>query len=390
VRDSAIGILATGPFAAQQALLWRQWSDDVTLFPHTAPEPGDTAREELAARGIEVVEGEVTGLEGPDDELAGVRLADGRLVPCRALVVAPRFTARVEFLAGLGLTTTEQAMQGHVLGSRIEADASGATEVPGVWVAGNVTSLVEQVIGAAAAGVRAGAAINADLIAEETREAVAARRAASHEEAASQDFWNARYAENEHVWSGAANAALVEGVEDLPAGRALDLGCGEGGDAVWLAGRGWRVTAVDISPIALGRAEQHAADAGVGDLVDWQQHDLVKSFPEGEYDLVSAQYLHLRGATMPREDILRAAASAVAPGGVLLVAGHAALPQSQDQGGHAELDLPTPAEVLSSLRLPEGEWEVLRSEERERVHTAHDGTSASRTDNIVLVRRSGP
>ncbi|MEW2080789.1 NAD(P)/FAD-dependent oxidoreductase [Streptomyces sp. NPDC005283] len=176
VRDRAIGILATGPFAVHQALLWRQWSKDVTLFLHTAPEPGEEEYEQLAARDIAVVDGEVTRLEVTGDHLTGVRLAGGREFPCQALAVVPRFTARTAVLTGLGLAAVEQEMGGHVIGSYIAADPTGATAVPGVWVAGNVTSLIEQVVGAAGAGVRAAAAINADLIAEETRRAVAARR----------------------------------------------------------------------------------------------------------------------------------------------------------------------------------------------------------------------
>jgi thioredoxin reductase len=177
-RDQAIGILGTGPLAVHQALLWRQWSRNVTLFLHTGPEPGDDQYERLAARGIAVVDGEVTNLEVTGDRLTGLTLAGGRVITCQALVVQPRFTARADVLAGLGLKTTEQAMDGHVFGSYLAADPSGATDVPGVWVAGNVASLTDQVIAAAAAGVRTAAAINADLITEDTDRAVTDRRAA--------------------------------------------------------------------------------------------------------------------------------------------------------------------------------------------------------------------
>lgn len=179
VRDRAIGILATGPMAVHQALLWRQWSDDITLFLHTAPEPDDDEYEQLAARGIAVVDGDVAALEQEGGRLTGVRLAGGALVACRALAVAPRFTARAGFLAGLGLEPVEQEMSGTVIGSSVPADATGRTAVPGVWVAGNVASIMEQVVGAAAAGARAAGAINADLVAEDTRRAVATRRDAT-------------------------------------------------------------------------------------------------------------------------------------------------------------------------------------------------------------------
>ncbi|WP_405826086.1 class I SAM-dependent methyltransferase [Streptomyces sp. NBC_00838] len=202
-----------------------------------------------------------------------------------------------------------------------------------------------------------------------------------------QEFWDSRYGESDRIWSGDPNTVLVREVTELKPGRALDLGCGEGADSIWLAGRGWRVTAVDISGVALARAERHAAtaDAGVADRIDWQRHDLAVSFPAGTFDLVSAQFLHSPG-DMPRERILRTAAAAVAPGGVLLIVGHAGLP-SWEANPHPEVHLPTPAEVLESLELPDGEWEVLLSDEHERIQTRPDGQPGTRTDNALKLRR---
>ena len=174
VRDQPIGILG-GPMAVHQALMWRQWSADVTLFQHTGPAPTDEERAQLAARDIPVVSGVVEGLELDGGRLAGIRLAGGEIVARRALVVAPRFTARAGVLASLGLETVPMEMNGHVIGSYVAADPTGATAVPGVWVAGNVADLRAQVISSAAAGLNTAAMINADLIAEDVRRAVAAR-----------------------------------------------------------------------------------------------------------------------------------------------------------------------------------------------------------------------
>jgi thioredoxin reductase len=174
VRNRQIGVLALNSRAAHQALLFRQWSADVTLFLHTAPLPTDEEAEKLAARGIAVVEGEVTSLEVAEDRLAGVRLRGGEVFALRALALLPRFVARTEMLTGLGLETTTHPLG---MGEHIDADATGLTAVPGVWVAGNVTDLMAPVAGAADAGVRAGAAINADLIAEDNDRAVTAYRA---------------------------------------------------------------------------------------------------------------------------------------------------------------------------------------------------------------------
>jgi thioredoxin reductase len=175
-RDRAIGILATGPMALHQALMWRQLSADVTVFRHTGPGFPDEELEQLAARGIPVVEGEVTGLSVDEDRLTGVRLASGELVARDAVVVTPRFTARSELLTALGLETADQVVNGAVVGTFVPAEPTGATAVPGVWVAGNVTALMAQVIGSAAGGLMAGAAINGDLVMDDARAAVAAAR----------------------------------------------------------------------------------------------------------------------------------------------------------------------------------------------------------------------
>jgi len=181
VRDQAIGILANGPMAAHQALLFRQWSDDITLFLHTAPELSEEQSEELAARGIAVVEGEVAALEVEDDRLAGVRLRTGDMIPRQAIVVAPKFVARSGILTGLGLATNDLEMEGYVFGQNIPSESNGVTAISGVWVAGNVTDVVAQVITSAADGLMAGAQLNADLIAEDTTRAVAAHRARNQE-----------------------------------------------------------------------------------------------------------------------------------------------------------------------------------------------------------------
>jgi SAM-dependent methyltransferase len=200
-----------------------------------------------------------------------------------------------------------------------------------------------------------------------------------------QEFWDARYRGSERVWNGDPNTVLVREAAGLLPGRALDLGCGEGADAIWLAREGWRVTATDISGVALERAARHAEQAGVADRIDWQRHDLGVSFPAGSFDLVSAQFLHTMGE-MPREEILRAAAAAVAPEGVLLVVGHCG-PPPWEKDAHPGVHLPSPQEVLAGLKLADGAWEVLLCAEHERIQNDPEGRPTTRTDNAVKVRR---
>ena len=175
VRDQAIGVLATSPMALHQVQLFRQLSDDVTLFLHTAPEPTDEQWEELAARGISVVQGKVEQLEVTDDRITGVRLEGGTVVPRQALAIQTTVRARAGFLADLGLEPTLVESNGVEIGTAVQVDGMGATQVPGVFAAGNVANPMAQVMLSAAAGLMAGAGLNFGLISEETRLAVAAR-----------------------------------------------------------------------------------------------------------------------------------------------------------------------------------------------------------------------
>jgi thioredoxin reductase len=186
-RDRAIGVLGSGPLAVHQALLFSQLSDDVTLFAHTMPPLTDEQWDQLAARGIGVVEGEVAGIEIDEigeigetgetgetgDRITGVRLVDGTVIKREVIAVGPRVTLRTGFLEGLGLHPQPHPAG---IGEHLPtADPTGRSEVPGIWLAGNITDPAAQVGTAAAAGAAAGAMINFDLVAEETAAAVAAR-----------------------------------------------------------------------------------------------------------------------------------------------------------------------------------------------------------------------
>ncbi|HZX02501.1 NAD(P)/FAD-dependent oxidoreductase [Kribbella sp.] len=175
VRDQAIGVLATSSMAIHQVQLFRQLSDDVTLFLHTAPDPTEEQWEELAARGIAVVQGKVEQVEVADGKITGVRLEGGRVIPRQALAIQTTVRARAGFLADLGLETTMVEANGVEVGTAVQVDARGATQVPGVFAAGNVSSPMAQVMSSAAAGLMAAGGINFDLINEDTRQAVAAR-----------------------------------------------------------------------------------------------------------------------------------------------------------------------------------------------------------------------
>ncbi|OBI36678.1 class I SAM-dependent methyltransferase [Mycobacterium colombiense] len=200
-----------------------------------------------------------------------------------------------------------------------------------------------------------------------------------------QRFWEERYSSVERAWSGRVNPRLAEVAAGLPAGRALDLGCGEGADAVWLAERGWQVAAVDISATALQRATEAASSRNLLAHIDFQRHDLNESFPEGVFDLVSAQYLH-SPARLERDGVLQRAAERVDRGGVLLIVDHGAPPPWAEHHDHHFAGI---EEVLGSLRLGAPRWVRLRTEAADREMVGPNGEVGTMADNIMVLRREG-
>lgn len=216
---------------------------------------------------------------------------------------------------------------------------------------------------------------------------------ATHDGAA--QLWDEMYRSRPRVWSGRPNPQLVAEAAGLAPGKALDLGCGEGADALWLAERGWTVTAVDVSAVALERAAAHAAEAGAGDRVTWLQRDLATWTPEEQFDLVSVQFLH--STVAPWQPPHRLAANAVRPGGTLLIVGHhpdGLPPWSSHKGdshagdSHADTGMFFTAEQLTAeLGIAPPEWSVDVEESREREATGPDGQTAILADAVLRATR---
>ena len=188
------------------------------------------------------------------------------------------------------------------------------------------------------------------------------------------------------VWSGRPNRQLVVEAGDLPPGAALDAGSGEGGDALWLAERGWRVTAVDFSPVALERAAARAADRGLAERIEWVHADLdAWTPPAGGFDLVTAHYLHATWSDRP--GMFQRLSAAVAPGGTLLVVGHL----MGDEWGHGQHHAHDPgvlytAEDVAKALDPE-EWSDLVAETRDRDPEAAERTGNHVPDTVLVARR---
>ncbi|MEV0221043.1 class I SAM-dependent methyltransferase [Streptomyces sp. NPDC050704] len=196
----------------------------------------------------------------------------------------------------------------------------------------------------------------------------------------SSQHWDAMYRSRDQVFSGNPNGVLVTEVTDLPPGQALDVGCGEGADAVWLARCGWQVTAVDISEVALRRAST-ATD--VQGRVVWTRADLLTvPPPAGAFDLVSVQYFPLK--RQPGHAALRGLLAAVAPGGTLLFATHALgdlIPRQED--GFDPADYYQPDDIAQLLGPA---WNMVTNETRPRTVPALAGTHHTR-DSVLRARR---
>lgn len=214
--------------------------------------------------------------------------------------------------------------------------------------------------------------------------AVGSREAGSD----SEQFWESHYQQHSGFGSGRPNPVLVDVAGPLQPGAALDLGCGPGSDAIWLAERGWHVTAVDVSDTVLSRAAAAAAAAGLDGLTDCRQHDLARTFPAGAFDLVSAQYLHSPVEGFPRERVLQAAAHAVAPGGLLLVVAHASIPPWS--WADPDTRFPTPDQAYAALELPPEQWRTELLGAPQRQATGPDGQCAAVTETVIAVRRLTP
>jgi thioredoxin reductase/SAM-dependent methyltransferase len=373
VRDRRIVLLAVHAGGLHPAALFRQLTHRFTVVvqPDAGVDDADVAA--LRASDVDVVEGTVRRVvEDAAGHVAGVELADGTVIDADVIAIGPRFTARVDAFASLGLRPVAHPSGA---GDRIETDATGQTSVQGVYAAGNVADPANQVLQAAAEGSRIGSMIGFSLAEEDMR--VAARPSANALD------WDDRY-RDEPLWSGNPNGSLVNEINGLCPGTALDVGAGEGGDAIWLAAQGWTVTASDVSQRALDRVAVGARQREVSvecllaNANDWQ--------PYGgrAFGLVSAQY-----ASIPRTPDGRGVhnlLAAVAPGGTLLVVSHDIEPMRQPvdpaHGRPFDPDAYVRVEDVAEVLRSSSGWTVDVYEKRERPPGA--ATAAHHVEDVVL------
>jgi thioredoxin reductase len=374
VRDQRVVQLITHPAGLHVVPLLRQLTDRLTVLVADGVGIDEAEIDTLTAGGVDVrLATAKRVLADSDGRLTGVELADGSRVDAGAMLVGPRFHPRLEPFAELGLSPVPHASG---LGDVIEVDATGATAVDGVFATGSITDPGQQVLPAAAHGSRVGAAVAMSLAAEDLR--MGARPSGSVAD------WDHRYS-GDPIWSGNPNGSLVAEVTDLAPARALDVGAGEGGDAIWLAEQGWAVTATDISARALRRVQ---AEAGRRDLqVTCQLVDANarEPFERGGFDLVSAAY-----ASIPRTPDLRGVHNvleAVAPGGTLVILSHDLEAMRDPQHQHSPFDPEAYLHIdnfIAVLQATPG-WIIEANDTRPR--PAGSASAAQHADDRVLRAR---
>ncbi|MFD6857343.1 SAM-dependent methyltransferase [Rhodococcus sp. NPDC060090] len=184
----------------------------------------------------------------------------------------------------------------------------------------------------------------------------------------------------------APNTRLIEMISDLAPGQALELGCGNGGDALWLAQRGWKVTALDISATSVDRLTQHSQEAGLDDRITAKRTDLNQGLPSGRFNLVNAHYLHAVSG-LDRAGLFRNAAHALQPGGYLLIVDHGSTaPWSWNRD--PDVHYPSPQEVSADIDLDPSTWQILVADAQQRMATGPNGRAAEVTDHILMIQRT--
>ncbi len=374
VRDQRIVQIVTHPAGLRPASLFRQLSEQFTIVLHEGVDASDPQVKALRASGVNIIDEQVRRIvTAQDGHVAAVELSGGSLIDADTVAITTWLRPRVEAFAALGL---KPAAHPSGLADFVETDETGATDIPGIFAAGSLTDPSQQVLPAAANGSKVGGMISFSLAQEDIESA--------SRWSANETDWDHRYGA-EQIWSGNPNGTLVNEIAGLTVGRALDVGAGEGGDAIWLAEQGWNVTASDISQRALARLGAAANERDLPIARHQVDANAPDAFEGATFDLVSAQY-----ASIPRTRDgrgIRNLLDAVAPGGTLLVVGHDLEPMRIPIDTHEHsraFDPDAYLRVEDFARALHGseDWQIKVHERRER--PAGAASASHHVDDVVL------
>lgn len=374
-RDRRMVQIVTHPMGLPTAVLFRHLTSRLTVVLHGPVDVPDAELDALRTGGVDVRNGPVHRVtRDAGGHITDVELSDGERIETDVVVVGTSFRVRIEPFASIGLHSVAHPSG---LGDVVETDATGETMVPGLFAAGNVTDPSQQIVQAAADGSQVGAMISSLLAHDDLR--------ASVRPSANEADWDHRYS-GEQIWSGNPNGTLVNEIGGMAPGRALDVGAGEGGDALWLAAQGWQVTASDVSQRALDRIDAEAKRRDLAVECHRADANTLRAFEIGAFDLVTAHY-----ASIPRTPDgigVRNILNSVALGGTLLIVGHDldALHAQIDAQDHVmpfDPDAYVQIDDFAALISDSPEWDTEVSEKRRR---PPGSTSASHHVEDVVLR----
>jgi thioredoxin reductase len=380
VRDQRIVQIVSHPTGLHPAVLFRQLTERLTLVLHDGVSAEHPELDALRTAGVRVVDDRASRvIAGDDGRVVAVELASGDRIEADAVAVGARFHPRVDALESLGIARVEHPSG---LGDVLHTELTGETSVAGLYAAGNVTDPGQQVLHAAANGSWVAGMIGFSLAREDID--------ATELPTANQADWDHRY-DGPLIWSGNPNGTLVQEISGLEPGTALDVGAGEGGDAVWLADHGWSVTATDVSQHAVDRIAAIAADQDVPVVAVRADANARLPFATAAYDLVTAHY-----ASIPRTPDDRGIdnmLAAVAPGGTLLVVGHDLDPMrhpidTSRQSRAFDPDAYVRVDDVVAVIEKCADWRIEIHEKRSR--PPGHASSSHHVDDIVLRARRAP
>jgi thioredoxin reductase/SAM-dependent methyltransferase len=380
VRDQRVVQIITTPVGLHPTSLMRHLTHQLTVVLHDSAGVDPAAVNSLEASGVTIITSRVLRVTSEGDGPLLVELEGGNSLPADAVLTGSRFHPRTECLRGLGLALVAHPSG---LGEVVPVDSTGRTPVKGLFAAGNLIDPGQQVIQAAANGAWVGSQVAFDLAMEDVA-AQARPSGVEHE-------WDARYGERAPVWSANPNGTLVAEVEALDTGRALDVGAGEGADALWLAEQGWQVTATDVSGNALARVRSEADRRGLDVQTLRTDANDINPYSDAVFDLVSLQYGSFHRT--PDQRGLRSLLDAVAVGGTLLVVAHAGTHARQstdpgqqtwmyDPGAFVGIDA-----ILETIQ-DSAQWDIDVNETRPRPLGAASGQHLE--DTVLRATRVAP